>query len=67
MHTGQLRTLANVITFFDNGGSPSGFPGTSEISPLNLTAQERADLVAFLLTLTGPGANAALQQMPPLP
>ena len=32
-----------------------GYPGVSEIAPLGLDEQERADLVAFLRALKGPG------------
>ncbi len=64
MHTGQLLTLAEVVDFFDGGGDHFGFPGQSELSPLGLTARERADLVAFLATLTGPGPREALLSPP---
>lgn len=64
MHTAQLRTLASVVDFFDRGGDGVGFPGTSEIAPLGLTERERADLVAFLSTLEGPGPSAELLAPP---
>ena len=64
MHTGQMRTLAQVIAFFDRGGDPGGYPGTSEIAPLHLTERERADLEAFLGTLTGPGPAPELLAPP---
>jgi cytochrome c peroxidase len=62
MHTGQLGTLADVVAFFAQGGDPPGrYPGTSELSALPLTSLDQSDLVAFLGTLTGPGAPAVLQ------
>jgi cytochrome c peroxidase len=62
MHTGQLRSLMQVVNFFDRGGDSAGhYPGTSELTPLGLTDQEKADLVAFLSTLNGPGADASLR------
>ena len=64
MHTGQLRTLAAVVAFFSQGGNNSGYPGESEIQPLALTAQNQSDLVAFLGSLTGPGAAPQYQQAP---
>jgi cytochrome c peroxidase len=65
MHTGQLGTLADVITFFNEGGDPSGrYPGLSEISALGLSALDQSDLMAFLRALTGPGAAATLQAPP---
>jgi cytochrome c peroxidase len=63
MHTGQLRTLAEVVSFFDRGGDHPEI-GTSEVQPLGLTASERDDLVSFMRTLTGPGADAALSKRP---
>jgi cytochrome c peroxidase len=60
MHTGQIQTLAEVVSFFNEGGALNGYPGTSELHPLGLTALQQSDLVAFLESLTGPGAAAAL-------
>jgi cytochrome c peroxidase len=64
MHTGQLGDLSQVVSFFDRGGDFSGFPGKSELTPLGLSAEERADLAAFLGTLTGPGPDQALLSAP---
>lgn len=64
MHTAQLRTIEDAIAFFDAGGHPAGYPGTREIKPLGLTAQERSDLAAFLRALDGPGPAAALLASP---
>ena len=67
MHTAQIRTLANVVDFFDRGGDQVGFPGTNELSavgPLGLGERDRADLVAFMGALQGPGADAALLAPP---
>lgn len=65
MHTAQIATLDGVIAFFARGGDPNGYPGTNELHRLDLSAQDRADLVAFLGTLTGPGPEAPLLE--PLP
>jgi cytochrome c peroxidase len=65
MHTGQVGTLAQVVAFFNQGGdAPGGYPGTSEIHALGLSALDQSDLVAFLQALTGPGAPSALQVAP---
>jgi cytochrome c peroxidase len=55
MHSGQFATLEEVIDFYDEGGHAEGFHGTRDdiIQPLNLTADERSDLVEFLKSLTG--------------
>jgi cytochrome c peroxidase len=65
MHTGQLGSLSSVISFFNRGGDRSGYPGTSEIGPLELSETERADLVAFVESLSGAGPDAALLEAPP--
>jgi cytochrome c peroxidase len=64
MHTGQHRTLDEVISFFNRGGDSYGYPGTSELTALGLTARERADLVAFMGSLDGPGPSAELLSPP---
>jgi cytochrome c peroxidase len=60
MRNGQMRSLEEVVTFFDRGGDRMGFPGKTEIEPLGLSELERADLVAFLKSLDGPGPAAEL-------
>lgn len=53
MHDGSMRDLAAVIELYDRGGIER--PSRSrDIRPLHLTVQEKADLLAFLETLTGP-------------
>jgi cytochrome c peroxidase len=64
MHTGQLATLAAVVAFFDSGGGAIGYPGTSEIHALGLSALDESDLVAFLQSLDGPGADPKYRQAP---
>jgi cytochrome c peroxidase len=65
MHTGQLRTVADVVAFFDAGGDPPGpYPGQSELQPLGLSIDEQADLTAFLSVLQGSGPDAALLSAP---
>ncbi|MCX4239327.1 cytochrome-c peroxidase [Paraliomyxa miuraensis] len=55
MHSGQFATLEEVVEFYDQGGHDEGFHGTKDeiIQPLNLTTDEKADLVEFLASLTG--------------
>ncbi len=47
MHDGSLSTIAEVVEFYDRGGggNPSLDP---KIHPLDLTAEEKAAIVAFL-------------------
>ena len=52
MHDGKLKTLEEVVDFYSAGGraNPSLDP---VIQPLNLIAEEKRALVAFLRSLTG--------------
>lgn len=51
MHDGSLTTLEEVIEHYNSGGQPH--PNKSGlIQPLNLTSQEKQDLVNFLKALT---------------
>lgn len=52
MHDGSEATLESVVEFYDRGGDAG--PNKSKlIYKLNLTAEEKADLVAFLKSLNG--------------
>ncbi len=53
MHDGSLKTLEEVVELYDKGGEKNPFLD-SGIRPLNLTQQEKADLVAFMESLTSP-------------
>jgi cytochrome c peroxidase len=52
MHDGSLSTLEDVVDFYDRGGRKNPDLDRS-IRPLQLTADEKRALVAFLLTLSG--------------
>jgi cytochrome c peroxidase len=62
MHSGQFATLADVVDFYDLGGGTVPDGGTLDVgvTPLSLSTQEKADLVAFLQTLDGQAVDAAL-------
>lgn len=51
MHDGRFKTLEEVLKHYESGGHPA-----ENVSPnvrkLNFTTQDRADLIAFLNTLT---------------
>lgn len=51
MHNGSMATLEEVINHYNKGGEPF-WNKDSSILPLNLTTDERADLLAFLQSLT---------------
>jgi cytochrome c peroxidase len=52
MHDGSLKTLRDVVDFYAGGGNSNEYLD-KDIKQLKLTARERADLVAFLESLTG--------------
>jgi cytochrome c peroxidase len=54
MHDGSLKTLEEVVDFYDKGGEPNKNLD-ERMKPLKLSAQEKADLVAFLKALSGSG------------
>jgi cytochrome c peroxidase len=51
MHDGSEPTLAAVIEFYNKGGNPNPWLDGG-MRPLNLTEQEKADLVALMETFT---------------
>jgi cytochrome c peroxidase len=63
MHSGQIATLAEVVTFYNAGGgdmTDAGAAKDPKMAPLGLTAQESSDLVEFMNTLTGDAIPTAL-------
>jgi cytochrome c peroxidase len=48
MHEGGLATLEAVVEHYNKGGTPNEFLD-EEMAPLNLTADEMADLVKFMV------------------
>jgi cytochrome c peroxidase len=62
-HDGSLPTLEAVVDHYDRGGIER--PSRSDIiKPLGLTTQEKADLVAFLQTLTGRAEPISIPLLP---
>ena len=53
MHDGAFSTIEQVVEFYNAGGGTTS-PRSKLIFPLQLTAQQKSDLVAFMRTLTGP-------------
>lgn len=63
MHNGSLNTLMDVVEHYNKGGSKDGVGTVSaNVRPLNLSQQEKEDLVAFLQALGG-----SVQTMAPPP
>jgi cytochrome c peroxidase len=63
MHDGSMKTLADVVVHYDTGIT-ARTSLSDDIKPLELTEQDRADLVAFLNTLTGDLAPVVLPVLP---
>ena len=63
MHDGVFKTLGEVLDFLNTGGGKN--PNLSPlIKVLNLTPQEKADLIAFLKALTGESIKIDLPKLP---
>ncbi len=63
MHDGSIATLEEVVEWYAKGGHPN--PHLSDkIKKLDLTAQEKQDLVAFMKSLTGPLPEVEHERLP---
>ena len=58
MHSGQLATLEDVVDFYASQGDHDG--AASDLPSISLDDGEKADLVAFLKSLTGEAVAAPL-------
>src|SRR5438093_1905916 len=63
MHTGGFKTLEEVMEFYNNGGEPVTGKDAF-MTALNLTDQEKKDLVEFMNSLTGELKNMSLPKLP---
>jgi len=52
MHDGSLKTLRDVVDYYAGGGNSNPYLD-KRIKPLNLSGEQRDDLVQFLESLTG--------------
>lgn len=52
MHDGSVKTLADVIEFYNKGGEANEWIDP-KLKPLNLTKEEKSDLLSFLKELNG--------------
>lgn len=63
MHDGSVATLEEVVEWYAKGGHPN--PHLSDkIKPLALSAQDKADLVAFMVACTGPTPPVEAGRLP---
>lgn len=56
MHNGMIESLEDVVEFYNKGGGKNDWAATKTklLKPLRLSSSEKAALVAFLETLSGP-------------
>jgi cytochrome c peroxidase len=54
MHDGRFKTLEEVVDHYNKGGIKNPWLD-QRLKPLNLTDQDKADLVAFMKALSGTG------------
>lgn len=64
MHNGTEKTLEEVVDYYDRGGNANPTLD-KDMKKLNLTAQEKRDVVAFMKALTGQPVKVALPTLPP--
>lgn len=62
MHNGEYKTLQEVVEHYNRGGDTKDLD--PNMQPLNLSAQEKTDLVEFLKSLTGAQASLTVPQLP---
>jgi cytochrome c peroxidase len=65
MHAGQIATLEDAIDHYSR--APRAPAGTTELHPLKLSKRERAQLVAYLRTLSGAIDAPPELVLPPAP
>lgn len=63
MHDGSQETLEEVVEWYAKGGHPNEYL-SKEIKKLDLTAQDKEDLVAFMKALTGPFPEVEIDRLP---
>jgi cytochrome c peroxidase len=63
MHDGSQATLEEVVEWYDKGGHPNPYL-SKDIKKLNLTAQEKKDLVEYMKALTGELPKVAAGRLP---
>ena len=72
MHNGAFFELSEVVDFYDEGGGENEFAATKTklLKPLNLSDEEKEDLLAFLESLSGAEIRMKTPKLPeyaPLP
>ncbi len=63
MHDGSLKTLEEVVNWYDKGGHPNPYL-SDKMKKLNLTAQEKEDLVSYMKALQGDLPKVRTDRLP---
>ncbi|MCA9070531.1 MAG: c-type cytochrome [Planctomycetaceae bacterium] len=63
MHDGSLKTLEEVVEHYNKGGTPNPWL-SDKIKKLNLTDQEKKDLVEFMKACTGDFPKVETNRLP---
>jgi len=63
MHDGSQQTLAEVVEWYAKGGHPNQWLD-EKVKKLDLTAQDKADLVAFMEACTGEFPKVERERLP---
>ncbi len=64
MHTGEFATLEEVVEHYNSGGKKSMGNLDPNMRPLKLSKKQKADLVAFLRSLTGDFREVTAPELP---
>jgi len=64
MHNGEFETLAQVIEHYNSGGKKNMGNLDPNMVKLGLSKKEKADLLQFLLSLTGDAVEVSIPQLP---
>ena len=63
MHDGSLETLDEVVEHYNKGGDPNPYL-SEKIKKLNLSDQDKKDLVAFMKACSGPFTKVESGRLP---
>jgi cytochrome c peroxidase len=63
MHDGSQKTLEEVVEWYNKGGHPNDYL-SKDVRKLNLTDQDKQDLVAFMKALTGELPKVQMGRLP---
>jgi cytochrome c peroxidase len=63
MHDGSQKTLEEVVEWYDKGGHPNDYL-SKDVRKLNLTDEDKQDLVAFMKALTGELPKVQMGRLP---